>query len=50
MPSDRPQDVYMEVANLVEKTRVKDAADGLSIAQLLEGTKLLSCFVNLPVF
>lgn len=37
MPSDRPQDVYMEVANLVEKTRVKDAADGLSIAQLLEG-------------
>ncbi|KAK3752674.1 hypothetical protein QZH41_018475, partial [Actinostola sp. cb2023] len=37
MPADRPQDVYMEVAKLVEMTRVKDAEKGHKIAQHLEG-------------
>lgn len=36
-PSDRPQDVYSDVAALVEKQRAKDALEGLEIAKLLEG-------------
>lgn len=36
-PADRPQDVYSNVAELVEKERVKDAAEGNLIAQILEG-------------
>jgi DNA-directed RNA polymerase len=36
-PSDRPQDVYSDVAALVEKQRVKDAAEGHEIALLLDG-------------
>lgn len=37
VPADRPQDVYSEVANLVEKKRAEDAHDGVLIAQQLEG-------------
>ncbi|XP_058961584.2 DNA-directed RNA polymerase, mitochondrial [Pocillopora verrucosa] len=37
MPADRPQDVYEEVAKLVEATRARDAADGNEIAKDLEG-------------
>jgi len=37
MPADRPQDVYEEVAKLVEASRVRDAADGHEIAKELEG-------------
>ncbi|PFX31945.1 DNA-directed RNA polymerase, mitochondrial [Stylophora pistillata] len=37
MPADRPQDVYEEVAKLVEATRERDAADGNEIAKDLEG-------------
>jgi len=36
-PCDRPQDVYSGVATLVEKQRQQDAADGVKIAQTLEG-------------
>lgn len=37
IPSSRPQDVYSEVANLVEKARNRDALSGVTIAQQLEG-------------
>ncbi|XP_044528482.1 DNA-directed RNA polymerase, mitochondrial [Gracilinanus agilis] len=37
MPCDVPQDVYSGVAQLVEELRKKDAAEGRSIAQVLEG-------------
>ena len=36
-PAARPQDVYSEVANLVEKKRKDDAKNGVLIAQQLEG-------------
>ncbi|XP_054160860.1 DNA-directed RNA polymerase, mitochondrial-like [Oppia nitens] len=36
-PADRPKDVYSDVAALVEKSRLKDAADGHEIAKLLDG-------------
>lgn len=37
IPHDTPQDVYTEVAKIVEKKRVEDAANGNEIAQVLEG-------------
>ena len=37
-PSERPQDLYGEVANLVEKKRAADAAAGDKLAMQLEGT------------
>lgn len=36
-PSERPQDVYAAVAELVEKSRAKDAENGLEIAKVLDG-------------
>lgn len=36
-PSDRPQDIYAEVSNLVEKIREEDAANGDLLAQQLVG-------------
>lgn len=36
-PSEKPQDVYSTVANLVELNRSRDANDGNNIAQALEG-------------
>ncbi|XP_070207362.1 DNA-directed RNA polymerase, mitochondrial-like [Littorina saxatilis] len=36
-PYDSPQDVYSDVLELVEKERQKDAAEGVEIAQHLEG-------------
>lgn len=36
-PFDKPQDVYNGVANLVERERLKDAKNGVKIAQILEG-------------
>ncbi|GBN00636.1 DNA-directed RNA polymerase, mitochondrial [Araneus ventricosus] len=36
-PSDAPQDVYSAVAALVEKERLEDAADGVEVAQKLDG-------------
>ncbi|KAI1301824.1 DNA-directed RNA polymerase, mitochondrial [Halotydeus destructor] len=36
-PSDRPQDVYMVVANLVEKERIADANGDMAIAKALDG-------------
>ena len=36
-PCATPQDVYSAIATLVEKQRVKDAADGLLVAQILDG-------------
>ncbi|XP_014613955.1 PREDICTED: DNA-directed RNA polymerase, mitochondrial isoform X2 [Polistes canadensis] len=36
-PSDKPQDVYSVVVNMVEKIRSKDAEDGVQIAKILEG-------------
>ncbi|KAJ4450804.1 hypothetical protein ANN_02234 [Periplaneta americana] len=36
-PAEKPQDVYSCVAALVERERSKDAANGLQIAQMLEG-------------
>ncbi|NWW92343.1 RPOM protein, partial [Rhynochetos jubatus] len=43
MPCDVPQDVYSAVAQQVEEFRRKDAAEGLKIAQVLQG------FVNRKV-
>ncbi|KAM7309767.1 DNA-directed RNA polymerase, mitochondrial isoform X2 [Ixodes scapularis] len=37
LPEDRPQDVYSGVAAMVERERTKDAANGVAIAQVLEG-------------
>ncbi|CAN7938572.1 unnamed protein product [Ixodes hexagonus] len=37
LPEDRPQDVYSGVANMVERERKKDAANGVAIAKVLEG-------------
>ena len=37
IPCDRPQDLYAEVANLVEKRRIADAAAGNDTALQLEG-------------
>ncbi|XP_047444012.1 DNA-directed RNA polymerase, mitochondrial [Mugil cephalus] len=37
MPYDMPQDVYSGVAQQVEEFRARDAANGLKIAQVLEG-------------
>uniref|UniRef100_A0A665WUW3 DNA-directed RNA polymerase n=1 Tax=Echeneis naucrates TaxID=173247 RepID=A0A665WUW3_ECHNA len=37
VPCDVPQDVYSGVAQQVEEFRAKDAANGLKIAQVLEG-------------
>jgi DNA-directed RNA polymerase len=36
-PADVPRDVYASTANLVEQLRAKDAAEGVVIAQKLEG-------------
>jgi len=36
-PSDRPQDIYAEVSNMVEKRRKEDAANGDLLAQQLVG-------------
>jgi DNA-directed RNA polymerase len=36
-PSEVPQDVYSGVAALVEAARLKDARNGLQIAQVLKG-------------
>ncbi|KAF8773555.1 DNA-directed RNA polymerase like protein [Argiope bruennichi] len=36
-PSDAPQDVYSGVSALVERERQKDAANGVEVAQKLEG-------------
>lgn len=36
-PAERPQDVYSNVATLVERERAKDAANDVEIAQLLAG-------------
>ncbi|XP_073977527.1 mitochondrial RNA polymerase isoform X2 [Rhodnius prolixus] len=36
-PCEKPQDVYSCVAALVEKERLKDAAEGINIAQILDG-------------
>ncbi|KAH0539281.1 DNA-directed RNA polymerase, mitochondrial isoform X1 [Cotesia glomerata] len=36
-PSDKPQDVYSNVAAMVDKLRTADAENGLEIAQILEG-------------
>ena len=45
-PCDRPQDLYGEVANLVEKKRATDASGGDKLAKQLEGTLLItSCFI-----
>ena len=41
-PSERPQDLYGEVANLVDKKRAADAAKGDKLAIQLEGTLLNS--------
>ena len=40
IPCERPQDLYAEVANLVEKRRIADAAEGNEIASQLEGISL----------
>ena len=37
IPADKPQDVYAEVSNLVEKRRQEDALNGVLIAQQLVG-------------
>ena len=37
VPADKPQDVYMEIASIVERKRGEDAAQGVEIAQRLEG-------------
>eukprot|EP00794_Sanderia_malayensis_P016234 gene16234-17872_t len=37
IPCEKPQDLYAEVANLVEKKRLADAAQGHNIAMQLEG-------------
>ena len=37
LPSERPEDVYAEVAKLVEKMCERDAANGVEIAQQLLG-------------
>ncbi|XP_060797384.1 DNA-directed RNA polymerase, mitochondrial [Neoarius graeffei] len=37
MPCEEPQDVYSGVAQQVEEFRVRDAAKGIKIAQVLEG-------------
>ncbi|CAG2104639.1 unnamed protein product [Medioppia subpectinata] len=36
-PADRPQDVYSDVAALVEKQRARDAMDGHEVGKLLDG-------------
>lgn len=36
-PMDLPQDVYSGVADVVERLRKRDAAEGVPIAQILEG-------------
>lgn len=36
-PCYTPQDVYSAVATLVEKLRIRDAANGVKVAQVLEG-------------
>ncbi|XP_025083109.1 DNA-directed RNA polymerase, mitochondrial-like [Pomacea canaliculata] len=36
-PYELPQDVYSDVCELIEKERAKEAAEGLKIAQVLEG-------------
>ena len=36
-PSLMPQDVYSDVVNIIEKERIKDAAEGVKIAKSLEG-------------
>ena len=41
-PSERPQDVYVEVANLVEEKRKMDAENGVEMAKLLEGILFLA--------
>lgn len=37
VPFDRPQDVYAEVAGLVEEERKKDADNGVTVAKVLDG-------------
>ncbi|XP_064642000.1 DNA-directed RNA polymerase, mitochondrial-like [Lineus longissimus] len=36
-PFEKPSDVYSDVVDMVERERLKDAADGLEIAKILEG-------------
>lgn len=36
-PADKPQDVYSCVAAIVERERSKDAANGVKVAQILDG-------------
>jgi len=36
-PASSPQDVYSDVAALVERERIKDAENGVEVAKLLEG-------------
>lgn len=37
IPSQKPQDVYSRVVDIVEKMRKKDAANGVKVAERLEG-------------
>ena len=37
LPSEKPQDIYSEVAEIVERRRREDAADGVDVAGTLEG-------------
>ena len=37
VPASKPQDVYSEIAALVERKRAEDAAKGVEIAQVLDG-------------
>ena len=37
VPSDTPQDVYNNVATIVERLRARDADNGVKIAQVLQG-------------
>ena len=41
-PCEKPQDLYGEVANLVEKKRAADAVEGNALAKQLEGIHSLS--------
>ena len=49
-PSARPQDLYAEVANLVEKRRNSDAAEGIEIAQQLEGNEFVECLIYSNIY
>ena len=49
-PSARPQDLYAEVANLVEKRRNADAAEGIEIAQKLEGNQFVGTLLYCNIY